>query len=287
MFLVIGATGPTGSETARRLLERGEAVRVLTRDRAKAEAMPALAGAEIAVGDCSRPGSVDHVFEGADKVYLVPPTAVGWDRMEAALIDAARRAGVRHVVKLSAIGVDRDEPSMSLSYHWRGEQAVERSGIPFTVVRGNSFFQNTLFEAATIRAEGKFYDCVGTARFAKVDTRDIGEVVAKVLTEPGHEGETYELTGPEALGYADMAERLTTALGRKIEYVDVSTGERAARLEAAGLPDWMAAEFSNIYGRGFYGDDGGAYTTGAIETLLGRPPRAYGDFARDYAEALS
>ena len=287
MILVVGATGPTGSEAARLLLERGEAVRVLTRDRAKAEGMPALAGAEVAVGDSSQPGSADHAFAGVEKVYLVPPTAVGWDRMEAALVDAARRAAVRYIVKVSAIGVGPGEPSMSLSFHWRGEQEVERSGIAYTIVRGNSFSQNTLFEAATIKAEAKFYDCVGTARFAKVDTRDIGEVVAKVLTEQGHEGKIYELTGPEALGYTDIAEKLTNALGREIAYVDVSTEERAARLAAAGLPDWMAAEFSNIYGRGFYGDDGGAYTTDTIQTLLGRCPRSYDDFARDYAEALS
>lgn len=287
MILVIGATGPTGSEAARQLLMRGEQVRALTRDRAKAEAMPALAGAEIVVGDCSQPGAVDSVFAGVDKVYLVPPTELGWDTMESALVDGARRAGVRHIVKLSAIGVGPDEPSMSLSFHWRGEQEVEASGIPWTLIRGNSFSQNTLFEAATIKAEDKFYDCVGDARFAKVDARDIGEVVAKVLTEGGHAGQIYELTGPEPLTYDEMAKRLTAALGRKIEYVDVSTEERAARLEAAGLPDWMAKEFSDIYGRGFYRESGGAYTTDFVKNLLGRPPRRYDDFARDYAGAFS
>src|SRR5207253_10989828 len=116
-----------------------------------------------------------------------------------------------------------------------------------------------LFEAATIIGEGKFYDCVGDARFAKVDTRDIGEVVATVLTEDGHEGRIYELTGPEPLTYDQIAARLSATLGRKIEYVDVSTEARAARLEAIGLPDWMAKEFSNIYGRGFYRESGGGF----------------------------
>jgi uncharacterized protein YbjT (DUF2867 family) len=286
VILVIGATGPTGSEATRQLLLRGERVRALTRDRAKAEAMPALAGAEIAVGDSSKPKSLDGVFAGVEKVYLVPPLDLGWNRMQSGLVDAARRAGVRHIAKISAIGVGPDQPSMSLSYHWQGEKEIEASGIPYTHVRGNSFSQNTLFEAATITADGRFYDCVGDARFAKVDARDIGEVVARVLTEDGHEGKTYELTGPEALTYEEIASRLTAALGRRIEYVDVSTAERAARLEATGLPRWLANEFSAIYGRGFYRDGGGSYTTGTVETLLGRPPRPYDDFARDHAGAF-
>jgi uncharacterized protein YbjT (DUF2867 family) len=287
VILVIGATGPTGRATIRELVLRGEHVRALTRDRAKAEAMPELAGAEIVVGDSSQPQTLDGVFTGADKVYLVPPLALGWNEMQAGLIEAARRAGVRYIVKISAIGVSPDEPSMSLTHHWQGEQEIEASGIPYTHVRGNSFSQNTLYEAATIKAKDRFFDCVGDAPFAKVDTRDIGEVVAKVLTEDGHEGKIYELTGPEPLAYDEMAKRLSAALGRKIEYVNLATAERAAQLEAAGLPDWMAREFSDIYGRGFYGEGGGATTTDTIEQLLGRPPRRYDDFARDYADAFS
>src|SRR5262249_6198574 len=154
-----------------------------------------------------------------------------------------------HIVRISAIGVAADAPSMSLSYHWQGERDMEESGMAYTHLRGNSFFQNALFEVEAIRSESCFYDCVGDARFAKVDSRDVGEVVAVVLTEDGHEGETYELTGPEALTYAEMAARLGAALGREIRYVDVSVEERAAKLEAAGLPDWLAEEFSAIYGR--------------------------------------
>jgi uncharacterized protein YbjT (DUF2867 family) len=286
MILVIGGTGPTGSEAARHLLRRGEKVRVLTRDRAKAEAIPALAGAELAVGDCSKPDPLDGVFEGVEKVYLVPPTDLDWDRMQSALVDAARRAGVRHIVKISAIGVGPDQLSMSLSFHWKGEKEIEASGIPYTHIRGNSFFQNTLFDAQTIKAEGKFYSCVGDARFAKVDTRDIGEIVARVLSEDGHEGQIYELTGPEALSYDEMARRLTAALGREVESVDMPPDEYAAALEAAGYPGWLAKEFADIYGRGFYRDSGGAYTTDAVQTLLGRPPRRFDEFAADYADAF-
>jgi uncharacterized protein YbjT (DUF2867 family) len=287
MILVIGATGPTGSEATRQLLLRGEPVRALTRDRAKADAIPALAGAEIVVGDSSRPESVERAFDGVDKVYLVPPTDLGWDEMQSGLVASARRAGVRHIVKLSAIGVGPGEPSMSLSFHWKGEQEIEASGIPYTHLRGNSFFQNTLFDAITISEQGTFYSCVGDAPFAKVDARDIGEVVATVLTEDGHDGKVYELTGPEPLTYDDLAERLSAGLGRTIRYVDLSADDYAAALERAGVPAWFAREAADIYGRGFYRAGGGGYTTDAVQSLLRRAPRRFDDFVRDYADAFA
>jgi uncharacterized protein YbjT (DUF2867 family) len=285
-ILVVGATGVTGRATVEHLVAAGHSVRALTRDPAKAESIPELAGAEIVAGDSSEPELLDDVYAGAEKLYLVPPTALGWDEMQSGLVRAAVRAGMRHIVKLSAIGVGPREPSMSLTFHWQGEQEIEASGTPFTHIRGNSFFQNTLFDAETIRDEGKFYSCVGSARFAKVDTRDIGEIVARVLTEEGHEGKTYELTGPEPLSYADMARVLSEALGREITYVDMPGDEYAAALVAAGFPEWLAKEFVDIYGRGFYGEGNGAFTTDDVATLLGRPPRRYEDFARKYADAF-
>jgi uncharacterized protein YbjT (DUF2867 family) len=286
MILVIGATGPTGSETVRELVLRGADVRVVTRDPAKAAQMPSLAGAEIVAGDSSKPETLDGVFGDVQRVYLVPPTAPGWDGLQAALLELAKRKGVEYVVRMSAIGVGTDEPSMSLRFHWRGEQAVEASGMAYTHIRPNSYDQNTLFDAGTIKSEDKFYACVGDARFAKVDTRDVGEVIAKVLSEDGHEGRTYELTGPEALTYDEMAAKLSRALGRQIEYVDMPPETYAAALEGVGFPGWLAKELGDLYGRGSYRNGGASYVTDTIERLLGRPPRSYDDFARDYADAL-
>jgi len=285
-ILVVGATGPTGRAAVAALVAAGERVRALTRDVERASAIPELAGAELVGGDSSEPDGLGAAFAGAEKLYLVPPTAPGWGGMQSRLVEAAVAGGVRHVVKLSAIGAGPDQPSMSLRFHWQGEQEIEASGIPFTHVRGNSFSQNTLFDAETIRAEDRFYSCVGSSRFAKVDTRDVGEVVARVLTEPGHEGRTYELTGSEPLSYADMAQALTEALGRTIEYVDMAGEDYAAALVAAGFPDWLAREFVDIYERGWYGEGRGAATTDDVERVLGRPPRRYADFARDYADAF-
>jgi uncharacterized protein YbjT (DUF2867 family) len=175
---------------------------------------------------------------------------------------------------------------MSSRFHWQGERALEQSGMDFTHVRANSFFQNCLLDAPTIKREGRFYSCVGGMRFAKVDTRDVASIVAAALTEEGHAGNTYEVTGPEALTYVDMADKLSRALGREIEYVDLTNDLYEQHLRESGFPDWLAREFVVIYGRGFYPESRGNYVTDTIERLTGRAPRSFDVFARDYAAAF-
>lgn len=284
MILVLGATGPTGSGTASRLVARGAVVRAVSRDPKKAAQLPALAGVELLPGDISAPDSLAGVFDGVTKVYLVPPTAVGWDHMQSAIISMAALAGVKHIVKLSAMGAGPDQPSMSLRYHWQGEQDIEASGMAFTHIRANSFFQNTLFDLASLQNEGCFYSCVGDAKFAKIDTRDIAEVVEKALTEDGHGGKTYELTGPEALTYSDMAAQLSMAVKSRFEYRDLSPDKYTISLSESGVPGWLAAEFSDIYGRGFYHEGGGSRVTQTVQQLLDRPPRTFAAFAADHAK---
>jgi uncharacterized protein YbjT (DUF2867 family) len=286
-ILVIGGTGGTGSEAVQHLLRRGADVRVATRDPEGARALPALAGAEVVAGDSSQPDTLTAALQGVDKVYYVPPTLPGWDEVQSATVTLAAHAGVRHFVKMSAIGVAADEPSMSLSFHWKGEQDVERSGMAWTHIRPSSFFQNVLLlDVPSLQKEGRFYAPLGDARVAKLDTRDIGEVVAVVLTEPGHENRSYELTGPAAVTYAEMAEVLTDVLGRRIEYVDLSADEYEAHLVATGWPDWVAVEFAAIYGRGFYRAGGSSFVTTTVGDLLSRPPRSFADFAADHADVI-
>jgi uncharacterized protein YbjT (DUF2867 family) len=286
-ILLIGGTGATGNEAVRHLVARGAQVRVVTRDPAAAAQNPALQGAELVAGDSSRPDTLRHAFDGVEKAYLVPPTHPGWDATQSATIDLAAAAGVRHLVKLSVFEADPDEPSLILRFHHRGEQEIERSGIPFTHVRANSFFQNVLLlDAPAIRAQSAFCSCVGDTRFAKVDARDVGEVVATVLTEPGHENRTYELTGPDSLTYDDIAAELSRALGREIRYVDMPPDDYAALLVSVGVPQWLAEEFATLYGRGKQRAGASARTTSTVADLLGRPPRTFADWAREHADVL-
>ncbi|SFL30737.1 SDR family oxidoreductase [Geodermatophilus ruber] len=286
-ILVIGGTGATGAEAVRHLLARGAQVRVVTRDPSAAADNPALQGAELVAGDSSQPETLKEAFEDVEKVYLVPPTHPGWDETQSAIIDMAAAAGVRHLVKLSVFEADPDEPSLILRFHHRGEQEIERHGMAFTHIRANSFFQNVLLlDAPAVQAQSCFYSCVGDAKFAKIDARDIGEVVAKVLTEPGHENRTYELTGPAALSYDDIAAELSRACGREIRYVDMPPEDYAALLTSVGVPQWLAEEFATLYGRGKQRAGASARTTSTVEDLLGRPPRSFADWAREHADLL-
>jgi uncharacterized protein YbjT (DUF2867 family) len=278
MILVLGATGPTGRSAVAELLPRGETVRAVTRDPRRADD---LTGAEIYVGDSSQPDSLERAFAGVSKLYLVPPTLPGWGDIETDILALARAAGVDHVVRISALGTDPDAASMSLRFHWRGERQLERSGMAFTHIRCNSFFQNTLFDAPWIKRDSAIYSCVGPLRFAKVDARDIGEAVATVLTSPGHESRAYTLTGPESLSYADLADVMSRVLGRPIRSVDMSVADYTELLVRDGVEAWLAEEFAAIYGLGFAEGSEVEEVTDAVSQLLARPPRTFAAFVAE------
>lgn len=282
MIVAIGATGPTGRPAVEHLLAHGERVRVVTRDPVAASALAELRGAEFIHGDAADPKSLAGALHDADRLYYVPPTMPGWNVPQTGVINLAIQSGIRHVVRISALGTDEHAASMSLRFHWQGERELERSGIDFTHIRANSFFQNTLFDAPSIRTNDAFYCCVGDLRFAKVDARDIGEVVATVLTTHGHAGQAYTLTGTEALSYAAMAKVMSGVLGRKISYVDMTVHDWADRLATDGFPPWLADEFAAIYGLGFDDPSIVDTTTDTVERLLGRPPRRFATFVEEY-----
>lgn len=280
-MLVIGATGNTGSETVRLLVEAGVPVRAVTRDPTRVAAEPSLAGAEIVAGDSARPATLEPAFENVDRLYYVPPTVEGWPAAQTQLIELARDSGVRHIVRISTVGTDPESISMTLRAHWQGEREMEESGMAYTHIRSNSFYQNCLFDREEIAKHDRFFSCVGRVRYAKVDTRDLASVAVVCLTQPGHENQAYTLTGPEPLSYEDMASRLSRALGRRISYVDLTNSEYRNYLVTTGLPAWLADEFVAMYGN--Y-EDGGFVTdtTTTIQDLLGRPPRSFDDFAWDH-----
>lgn len=278
---MIGATGHTGNETVRLLVQAGVPVRAVTRDPSRAAALPALAGAELVEGDSAIPETLKTAFNGVEKLYYVPPTVEGWATLQKETIEIARDSGVQHMARISTVGTAPDSVSMTLRAHWEGERHMEQSGMAYTHIQSNSFYQNCLFDSDEIIRNNKFYSCVGNVRYAKVDTRDLASVVALSFTQPGHENQAYTLTGPEPLSYQVIAFKLSAALGRQITYVDMPNPDYRDYLVSTGLPTWLADEFVAMYGN--Y-EDGGfvTETTDTILDLLGRPPRPFDEFARDY-----
>ncbi len=282
-ILVAGATGTNGRELVRELVHAGVATRALVRD---ADRAADLAGeyVELAVGDLDDRASLQRAFDGVRKAYVVTAVGPQTERWFDNFYAAAQAAGVEHVVKFSGLGADTASPSEIIRQHARSDAALIASGLAYTILRPNSFYQNMLWQADAIRATGAFYLAVGDARQSQVDVRDLAAATRRILTEPGHDNRIYELTGPESLSYFDVAETLSGVLGRPVTYVPVAVDAVEAAMREAGMPEWEAravAEIQGAFSSGAY-----AAPTDDLATLLGQPPRRFADFAKDFAAAF-
>ena len=275
MILVIGGRSKIGAALIGELLGRGQQVRALVR--AGEAAGDLVEGAEAVTGDLADEGSLVTAMDGIEKVFLLSSPhadAVSWHRNA---IDAARRTQVRLLVRSSILGADRESPAEFISAHTTCDRYLEGSGLPWVIVRPNLFLQNIPESTIpSIDASGTFYADAGEARISMVDTRDVAAVAAVVLTEPGHAGAHYDVTGPEALSYADVAAKLTTAVGRPISYVAAPDDAVRHALLGAGLTAWFANALVGLYqDYRRSGTDGyAAQVTGTIQRLTGRPARS-------------
>jgi uncharacterized protein YbjT (DUF2867 family) len=215
-------------------------------------------------------------MSGVDKVVLLSSPhrdAVGWHRNA---IDAARSAGVDLLVRSSIIGANEDSPAEFVDAHTQTDRYLESSGVPFAILRPNLFFQNVPESTIpSIGADGTFYVNAGDARISMVDTRDVAAVAAVVLTEDGHAGAHYDVTGPEALSYEDVAAKLSAALGRAVTYADAPDDAVRDGLLGYGLDAWFVDALVGLYqDYRRSGTDGYASAvTDTVERLTGSPPR--------------
>jgi uncharacterized protein YbjT (DUF2867 family) len=284
VILVIGGRSKIGSTLIEELAGRGQQVRALVR---AGEATPGVpAAAETVTGDLADEGSLVTAMAGIEKVFLLSsphPDAVSWHRNA---IDAARRTEVQLLVRSSIIGADRESPAEFVSAHTTTDRYLEDSGLPFAIVRPNLFLQNVPESTVpSIDTSGVFYANAGDARISMADTRDVAAVAAVVLTEPGHTGAHYDVTGPEALSYTDVAAKLTAAMGRPISYVAAPDDAVRQGLLSAGLNEWFANALVGLYqDYRRSGTDGyAAQVTDTVERLTGRPARSLDDLLRETA----
>jgi uncharacterized protein YbjT (DUF2867 family) len=281
MILVTGATGTTGRYVVHELLAAGARVRALVR---KADRVSLPDGAETATGDLADPGSLAAALEGVEKVYLLAPFEPRLVELEWNVLDAARRAGVRYVVKHSGLGASPDSSIAIGRWHGEAQRQLERSGLAFTHLQPHSFMQNLLGSANTIATEGTLYAPMGDTRVSLVDAWDIAAVAARVLLEPGHAGRTYVITGPEALTYGEMAVKLSVATGRPVRYVDVTPTQAKHGMMATGMPEWAADAVNEL--SGWYRSGHGALVTQVVAEIGRRTPHTFDTFARDHAAAF-
>ncbi|MFI6867258.1 NAD(P)H-binding protein [Nocardia sp. NPDC050406] len=278
MILVTGATGTIGSEILRQLSARGERVRAVTRDPARAQALP---GVEVVRGDYGDSASMAAAMSGATAVFLVGvlgPDDIDTDRQ---LIATAVSAGVRRVVKLSAVGTG--DPSLGRvgTWHLPGENSVRDSGLEWTILRPSSFASNTLTWAEPLRAGQPVPNLSGTGVQGIVDPRDVAAVAVEALTGQGHSGMVYTLTGPELLSVPDQAAVLAGVLGREVAVVDVPEHAARAHMLAAGRSEEYAD--GALAGQAYVRAGGNAVLTDHVTKVLGRAPRGYADWAAAHA----
>ena len=284
-ILVTGATGNVSSGLIPELTAKGADVRALVRDASKAQGL-GDAGVEVVIGDLDKPETLDAAFSGVDKVFLLTPPNPNPVAQARNGIAAAKRAGVAQIVRMSARALIETAvalPRVSVQ-HAEIDAELKASGLPYTILRPHNFMQNTMMAAGTVASDGAVYMPLKSGKFGMIDVRDIVDVAAKVLTEAGHEGKTYDLTGPESISAHDIAAGLSKALGKEVKYVDVPLEAAREAMLGMGMTEWLADannEYFSALSEGL-----GDFTTNYVEEITGHPARSYETFARDFAQAF-
>ena len=285
MILITGATGSNGTEIVKLLADRGVPARAMVRPGSKAEAIAALPGIEIVPGDFDDAASLDTALRGVERAYLLTNSTDQAEAQQMRFVAAAKRAGVRRLVKLSQFAADEASPVRFLRYHAAVERAIRETGLDYTFLRPNLYMQGLLGFAPSIKQEGKFYAAIGDAKVSIVDVRDNAAAAVAALTGQGHAGKTYTLTGPEALSHAEMAATLSDALGRKVNFVSVSPRAMREGLSRTPMPSWQADGLVEDYAH--YDRGEASAVTSGVQDATGAPPRLFADFARGFAGAFS
>ena len=281
MILVTGATGLVGGAVVRQLAAQGVPVRALVRSREKAAE---IAGptVETVVGDFGRPETLGPALQGVTRALLISHHDVRQVELQGNFVEAARRVGGVHVVKLSGLATAPGSPSQSGRWHAETEAQIRDAGLPWTFLHPPYFMQNLLRAAPAVSAHGVLTAAMKDGRIAMVDARDVAAVAVAALTASGHEGQTYVVTGPDALSHAMVAAILSEAVGRPITYRDMPLDALREQLVAGGAPPWLVEvrmEFTSVLREGF-----AAAVTDTVLRTTGRPPRTFAAFAAEHAD---
>ncbi|MFJ9453904.1 NAD(P)H-binding protein [Kitasatospora sp. NPDC101447] len=281
MIVVTGATGTVGSEVVAGLRERGATVRAVVRAGSSGPAGWDDAVERVAA-DFADPESLDAALAGADVVYLlvaVHPEMAGHERN---VIDAAVRTGRRpRIVLHAAAGVEhRPEGVRFVGSHVSGLDHLRASGLPWTVLAPNGFYQNFLGMAGSVRS-GTLAVPGGTGAVSYVDARDVAAAAVEVLATDGHEGAVYTLTGPAGLTHDELAEQLGAVAGRDVAYTALAPEQALAGMLGAGWDPWRAEGMVELYG--LYASGQAAAVSPDVEKLTGRPARSFAEFAAEHA----
>ena len=284
MILLIGATGTTGSETARTIAGRGIDVRALVRNPDKAGHLRD-AGIEVMPGDAADPAALDRALSGVETIFLATTAEPRLPELHRVIVERAAAARVRRIVKISVIGADPADRFRFAAVHGQSDEAIRASGLAWTILRPGFFMQNLLASAPVVAQQHAFIQPTGTGRTPYIDARDIAAVAAHVLLSPGHDSKIYDLTGPEALTGEQVAAVMSRVLDQRIGFVSPDPAQFRGILLQFGMPEWLVDGVLEGYEK--MSKQEMARVTGTIRELTGREPRTLEQFVRDHRAAFT
>jgi len=275
MILITGATGKTGSATAKSLGEKGETFRALIRNEEKKEGLVSLGG-EVVIGSIENTEVVNQSMQGVKTVLVLLPNSESQLALEKQLVDSAKQAGVERIVKMSSIEATPDATSPIPKLHLESEEYIKQSGLAWTMIKPNFYMQNLLASAGTIKEQGKIFLPMGEGKTGMIDTTDVGKVLAKVLSEDGHESMNHEITGPEILSFYEVAEIFSQALGKQVDYVDVPMDAYKETLGQFLTNQWHLDAVIDLFNG--IAEGGIEDKTDTFNELMGETPKSLSQF---------
>lgn len=286
-ILITGATGNVGKELIKYLSSKGIPFRAMVRsiDQAKDFTTQNFPGIEFILGDFNNPKSLENALKGMEKAFLLTNSSELAEQQQAAFVNAAMRAGIKHIVKLSQWAADVNSPVRFLRYHAVIENLIKESGMAYTFLRPNLFMQGLLGFRDTIINQNQLFGAIGDAAISMIDTRDIAAAAGEALSSQGHEGKIYDLTGPESLSHYQMAEKLSAILGRQIEFIDITPQALKQTLLHVGFPEWQAEGLVEDYAHYKLGE--AAELKSGVKDATGNEARSFDKFVIEYASLFS
>jgi (4-alkanoyl-5-oxo-2,5-dihydrofuran-3-yl)methyl phosphate reductase len=283
MILVTGATGNVGSELVKQLVAKGLPIRVITRDQQKISHLGSAV--EAVIGDRHNSGVVKEALKGAQKVFLLPVLFDEDHEADRLLIDEAKPAGVNHIVKVSSGVVRLADKNPIGILHREKEVLIEKSGIPWTFLRPGGFMSNALQWADTIKSQAAVFNPAGDGKSAPISPYDIATVAAVSLTTAGHEGQAYDLTGPELISVLDQVRILGKVIGKPIQCIDIPIEVAKERMKAAALPEALIQGLADLWIDLRNGE--GRLQNNEVERLTGRPAQTFETWSYEHRSAFA
>jgi len=286
-ILITGATGTVGSEVVKQLSAKGENIIVKAAARSATDnTFENLNRVQVVQLDYDKPDSLAVALKGVDKLFLLTPFQSNMVDLTSNLVSEAKKAEVKYIAKQSVMGADAEPGITPGRLHRQAEKIIDESGIPFTFLRPNFFMQNFVnYYSNLIRSQGAFYTPAGDAKVSFVDVRDIAAVAVKSLINDNQQkGSAYNITGGEALSYGQAAEILSKAVGKKINYVNVTDQDARKGMKDMSMDEWTIKsmiELFEITRAGYVSE-----ISPIVEQVTGNKPITFSQFAKDYAGAF-